>query len=324
MKVAKLFRPKIALVLGGGGARGLSHLGVLALLEKEGIRPDMIVGTSIGALVGGLYCTEGSSERVYEVLSKFVSSPSFDKSYFQKVKSLSVASKEKPGILKRIGRMITLGSFALRTATKESYIPREKFSGNMDTLIADVPIEDLETELAVIAADLKSGEEVVLTRGSLREAVKASVAIAGIIPSAPVEGKSLIDGGYVNQVPVETAFRLDADVVIAVDVAQGIPELESEKMTGGATRMRAMMILAETARKFQLRFADVVISPEMGDLHWTDFGKLNEFMEKGAASAQAKMSEIRKAIFRARTRKLIWSIFGRRWSVDLRGGRRRG
>lgn len=322
MKIRELFRPRIALVLGGGGARGLSHVGVLALLEREGIRPDMIVGTSIGALVGGLYCMEGSSERTYEALSKFVSSPAFDRSYFQKVKELSVSPKEKPGFFRKIGRMIALGTFALKTATKESYIPKEKFSGNIDSLIADVRIEDLPTRLAVIAADLRSGEEVVITKGSLRDAVKASIAIAGILPSTPIDGRILIDGGYVNQVPVEAAFRLSADVVIAVDVAQEIPELESDKMTGGSTRMRAMMILGETARRFQLRFADVVISPQMGDLHWTDFEKINDFMMKGAASTEEKMGQIKKAVFRARTRKMFWTIFGRKWKVDLRGKKR--
>lgn len=319
MKIRELFRPKVALVLGGGGARGLSHLGVLALLEREGVKPDMIVGTSIGALVGGLYCVEGSSEKTYEALSRFVSSPAFDRSYFQKVKSLSVSPKEKPGFFRKIGRMIALGNFALRTATKESYIPKEKFADNIDSLIADIPIEELSTQLAVIAADLGSGEEVVITKGNLRDAVKASVAIAGILPSTPVDGRILIDGGYVNQVPVEAAFRLSADVVIAVDVAQEIPVLESEKITGGSARMRAMMILGETARRFQLRFADVVISPQMGDLHWTEFEKINDFMMKGAASAEEKMGQIKRAIFRARTKKLFWTLLGRKWKVDLRG-----
>jgi len=325
MKLGKLFKPEVALVLGGGGARGLSHLGVLALLEREGVRPDMIVGTSIGALVGSLYCLEGSSERAYDALAKFVSSPAFEKSYFQKVKALSTPPKEKPGFFRRLGRMIAMGGFALTTATKESYIPKEKFSGNIDSLIADVPIEGLPVRLAVIAADLRSGEEVVITRGSLRDAVKASIAIAGILPSTPIDGRILIDGGYVNQVPVEAAFRLGADVVIAVDVAQEIPDLENERITGGSARMRAMMILGETARRFQLRFADVVISPPMGDLHWTDFEKINDFTEKGAACAEEKMAEVRKALLRARNRKVFWKLLGRKWKVDLRGhGNARG
>jgi NTE family protein len=318
MKIKELFKPKIALVLGGGGARGLSHIGVLALLEREGIKPDMIVGTSIGALVGGLYCIEGSSEKVYSLLAKFVASPAFDKSYFQKVKSLSLPSKEKPGLFRKLGRLITMGRFAFRTATKESYIPKERFAENIDALISDISIEDLNTRLAIIAADLNSGEEVVITSGSLRDAVKASVAIAGILPSTPIDGRMLIDGGYVNQVPVEVAFHLSADVVIAVDVSQDIPSMESDKITGGASRMRAMMILAETARRFQLRFADVVIVPDMKDLHWTDFEKINEFMETGAASTEENMKKIKKAIFKAKIKKIFWTIFGRRWKTDLR------
>jgi NTE family protein len=320
MRVKDMFKPRVALVLGGGGARGLSHLGVLALLEREGIRPDLIVGTSIGALIGGLYCIEGSSEKVYSLLAKFVSSPSFDKSYFQKVKALSVPPTQKPGFFKRLGRLITMGSFAFSTATKESYIPKETFSGNIDALISETAVESLDPKLAIVAADLKNGGEVIITSGSLRDAVKASVAIAGILPSTPIDGRVLIDGGYVNQVPVEAAFRLSADVVIAVDVSQDMPELADDKITGGASSMRAMMILAETARKFQLRFADVVISPEMGDLHWTDFENINEFMDKGASSAEQKTGEIKKAIARAKRRKIFWTLFGRKWKVDLKAG----
>lgn len=321
MKIRELFKPKIAVVLGGGGAGGLSHVGVLAVLEAEGIKPDMIVGTSIGALVGGLYCAGGSSEKVYGLLSKFVKSDSFDNSYFRKIKTLGSATKGERGFLKKIGRLITMGRFAFKTATKESYIPSESFKKNIEAIISERAIESLGIKLAIVAADLKSGEEVVIESGNLRSAIEASVAVAGILPSAPFDGKRLIDGGYVNQVPVEVAFRLSADVVIAADVSQKLVDLQSEKITGGQSSLRAATILSDTAKRFQLRFADVVISPDLKELDWMDFDKINDFVERGVLAANESLPEIRRAIRKAGFKKPFWAVFGRKWKVDLRKGK---
>ncbi len=315
----KFFRPNVALALGGGGARGLAHLGVLAFLEKEGIKIDMIVGTSIGALVGAVYCMNKSALLTYSTLSNFFSSEGFDHKYFEKVRNMMVSTETKPGFLKKIKRIFLLGSFAIKTATTESYIPREKVEKSIESLFGDKCLEELPVKLAIIASDLNNAKKVIITDGKISDAVKASIAIAGIFPSVKIEGKILIDGGYVNQIPVEDAFKLGADVVIAVDVSSIVPPLkEDEKVSGSKSQIRATMILAETAKMYQLRFADVIVKPQLEELHWTEFDKIDVFFEKGFSVAGEKISEIRKKIFLARLKKVFWNIFGRKWSIDLK------
>ncbi|MFB3851487.1 MAG: patatin-like phospholipase family protein [Acidobacteriota bacterium] len=313
------FKPKVALALGGGGARGLSHLGILALLEKEGIKVDMVVGTSIGALVGAVYCQHQDALLTYSILSKFFSSDGFEIEYFEKVKKMMIPNVKKEGFFDKIKKALLWGSYALKTSTKESFIPKEKVSGSIDSLFGDKLIEELPIKLAIVASDLNSGEEVVLTKGKISDAVKASIAIAGIFPSTQIGGKTLIDGGYVNQIPVEDAFKLGADVVIASDVSSEIAGLqENEKITGSKSQIRAAMILAETARKFQLRFADVSIKPDLKDLHWTEFDKIELFFERGFAAAKENLPKIKKKIFVAKIKKVFWNIFGRKWSIDFK------
>jgi len=288
LKSRNPFKVRIALALGGGGARGLSHLGVISLLEREGIDIDLIVGTSIGALVGAAYVVSGNSEKAYEKLANLFLSDGFDSTYFEKMKTLTKSEKEK-GLFSRLKKLFIAGKYTIKTITNASYIPERKVKETIDTFFGDLKMEELSPTLAIVASDLESGDEVVLTEGKLSDAVKASIAIAGVFPTVQIDGKLLIDGGYVNQIPVETAFKLGADVVIAVDPSTNMPSLEKEveNLKGNTTQLRSILILSETAKRFQLRFADVVITPEMGELHWTDFDKIDSQAIAGLSPFQS-------------------------------------
>ena len=321
MKSRNPFKVRIALALGGGGARGLSHLGVISLLEREGIDIDLIVGTSIGALVGAAYVVSGNSEKAYEKLANLFLSDGFDSTYFEKMKTLTKSEKKK-GFFSRLKKLFIAGKYTIKTITNPSYIPERKVKETIDTFFGDLKMEELSPTLAIVASDLESGDEVVLTEGKLSDAVKASIAIAGVFPTVQIDGKLLIDGGYVNQIPVETAFKLGADVVIAVDPSTNMPSLEKEveNLKGNTTQLRSILILSETAKRFQLRFADVVITPEMGELHWTDFDKIDEFFKSGFNSAESKIREIRKVIGKAKLKKIFWLLMGRKFKIDLKNG----
>lgn len=321
MKNKNPFKVKIALALGGGGARGLSHLGVISLLEREGIDVNLIVGTSIGALVGATYAVSGNSEKAYEELATLFLSDGFDSTYFEKMKTLTKSEKKK-GFFSKLKKFFIASRYTIKTITNASYIPERKVKETIDTLFGELRIEELSPEVAIVASDLDSGDEVVLTEGKLSEAVKASIAIAGVFPTVQIDGKLLIDGGYVNQIPVETAFKLGADVVIAVNPSTSLPSLEKEveNLKANTTQLRSVLILSETAKRFQLRFADVVITPEMGDLHWTDFDKIEELFKSGFDSAESKIREIRKVIRKAKFKKIFWLLFGRKFKIDLKNG----
>ncbi len=321
MKNKNPFKVKIALALGGGGARGLSHLGVISLLEREGIDVNLIVGTSIGALVGATYAVSGNSEKAYEELATLFLSDGFDSTYFEKMKTLTKSEKKK-GFFSKLKKFFIASRYTIKTITNASYIPERKVKETIDTLFGELRIEELSPKVAIVASDLDSGDEVVLTEGKLSEAVKASIAIAGVFPTVQIDGKLLIDGGYVNQIPVETAFKLGADVVIAVNPSTSLPSLEKEveNLKANTTQLRSVLILSETAKRFQLRFADVVITPEMGDLHWTDFDKIEELFKSGFDSAESKIREIRKVIRKAKFKKIFWLLFGRKFKIDLKNG----
>lgn len=321
MKNKNPFKVKIALALGGGGARGLSHLGVISLLEREGIDVNLIVGTSIGALVGATYAVSGNSEKAYEELATLFLSDGFDSTYFEKMKTLTKSEKKK-GFFSKLKKFFIASRYTIKTITNASYIPERKVKETIDTLFGELRIEELSPEVAIVASDLDSGDEVVLTEGKLSEAVKASIAIAGVFPTVQIDGKLLIDGGYVNQIPVETAFKLGADVVIAVNPSTSLPSLEKEveNLKANTTQLRSVLILSETAKRFQLRFADVVITPEMGDLHWTDFDKIEELFKSGFDAAESKIREIRKVIRKAKFKKIFWLLFGRKFKIDLKNG----
>ena len=140
----------------------------------------------------------------------------------------------------------------------------------------------------------------VLTSGPARRAVQASSAIAGVFPPVSVDGSQLVDGGFVNKVPVEVAFRLGADVVIAVDVSSDAADSQDYGQAGSALSLRATAIQGDTLKNLQLRFADVLICPHVADVHWADFAAIGDIIPRGEAAARGALPQIRKAIrFRA-------------------------
>jgi len=185
MSSAHSHPPKIGLALGSGSARGWSHIGVIRALEKQGIRPDIVAGTSIGALVGGAYMVD-------------------------RLNSLEewVRTLERMDILRLLDYGLSGGGF----------MRGEKLMEAIGQRVSDVDIEDLPRRFAAVATDLNSGREIWLNQGSLLEAVRASIALPGLFAPVNRDGRWLMDGGLVNPVPVSLCRAMGADVVIAVNL----------------------------------------------------------------------------------------------------------
>ena len=190
---------KVALVLGGGGARGLAHIGVLKALERQAIPVDLIVGTSMGAFVGGFYAA-GVSVRKMEELA---------------------------GILDRtfVAKMLT------PTFSSSGFVDGHRIREYLKASIGDLTIEQLQIPFASIATDFETGEEVVLDSGPLADAIMASIAIPALFKPVIRKNRYLLDGGFVNPLPVSIAHQRGADVIIAVNVARN-----PSKRTHGKTR----------------------------------------------------------------------------------------
>lgn len=181
------YKPKLALVLGGGGARGLAHIGVLKVLEENNIKADLVVGTSMGAFVGGFY-SAGITVKEMEKIALSV-----DK--------LTVAKMLAPGLS-------TLG-----------FVDKERIRKYLNQFVGDLNIEQLQIQFASVATDLNTGEEVILDKGLLVEAIMASIAIPALFQPVLHCNRYLIDGGLSNPLPVSAAKKMNAERIIAVNVA---------------------------------------------------------------------------------------------------------
>lgn len=321
--LGNLLRPRVALALGGGGARGLAHLGVLRVLERERIPVDLVLGSSMGAVVAALWSFGGGADEAQKRLFGFIVSPSFRGGDLQRLATASGARSMEEGILTGVRRAWTLALFFATNAFRSAYFDPEHFSRGISKLLPDARVEDAPRPLVIVATDLASGEEFVITRGPVRKAVQASSALAGVFLPVNWDGRPLVDGGYSDLVPVEPAFRLGADAVIAVDVSDASSEGDEFALSGNALQIRAASVLAEIHKRLLLRFADAVVRPAVSGIHWADFGEIERIVRCGEEAAQVGLPAIRAALSRGTRQRLLGLVKRRRWHVDLRSLRAR-
>ncbi|MBI4161402.1 MAG: patatin-like phospholipase family protein [Acidobacteria bacterium] len=291
---------KIALALGGGAARGLAHIGVLQVLEEEQIPVHLITGTSVGALVGGVYARTLSARLTREKFTAFARSREFRRSAFD---FLRESRKNRPGVLYSLKTLFKRGIFYGTSMTRASFISAENFEHNINSLVDDVDFRDAGIGFAALAVCLSTGEEVILREGSLRRAVKASCAIPGVLPPVEFDGRLLIDGGWLNKVPVLPAFRLGARAVIAVDISQDLEDTQAYRK-GYDIMVRANAIRSVALKHIQCRFADVLIRPRVDHIHWADFSAVEEAVRLGEEAARQALPAIRTLLRRRR-----WAAF---------------
>ena len=284
-----LAEPTNVLALSGGGARGMAHIGVLNHLDELRVRPDLVTGTSMGAVVGGLYCLHGTSAGMKEVVHTLFESELFEK---LDLDDLIQEDDEKEdsfeAFTRRTRTLFTLGRMMRRLSVVEASFMEEV----MTRLFGDATFEDLEIPFVAVATDLYSGEDIAFSRGPLAPAVQGSAAIPGIFPPVSLDGMLLVDGYITKNVPVpepgEPPYRTD---VIAVDVQRRLPA-EGPWETGLDVVTRAEWIMQIQLNRFYLEMADLVLVPEVGKVHWADFRRMDQLIEAGRAAAAAETDEI--------------------------------
>ena len=284
---------KVGLALGGGAARGLAHIGVLKVLEENDVPIDLIVGTSVGALVGGVYATTRSAAVTEQRFRDFIFSKEFKRSRFDFLRESR--RRKRPRLLESVVSIIKKGIFYSSSVARTSWVSAEHFEHNINGLLDDVSIEQTAIPFAAAAADINLGEEVLLRSGSLRQAVSASSAVPGILPPVRMNGRVLIDGGWINIVPILPALNLGADIVIAVDVSREFEDTTPYK-SGLDIMVRATAIRTEALKRMQCRLADVLIQPEVGRVHWADFSSIDGCVARGEEAARAQIDAIRRTI----------------------------
>jgi len=281
-------RPRIALVLSGGGARGLAHIGVLRVLQELRVPVDMVVGTSMGALVGGAF----ASGRSVDELEAFVQSADWTSILADRPprQELSFRRREDDQLLpSRIE--VGLGSSGLSLPPAAAGNSGLEFA--LERLIAskyaDLNTGQLPLPYRAIATDLLTGELADLDDTPLFLAMRASMAIPGFFSPVRVKGRLMVDGGLVRNMGVESARAMGADIIIAVDV--GTPLAEEKELgsaLGVSRQMLAILTTQNVARSIRaLKPEDVLIDPDLGNLGFLDFGRRDEAMSIGQRAARA-------------------------------------
>lgn len=247
---------KIALVLGAGAAKGFAHIGVLKILEAQKIPIHMIVGTSAGSFVGGLYAYG------YDAYSLQSMALSLEKS---DITELAIPNN--------------------------GFIKGERLRDFVNIKVKGLPIEKLKIPFYVVATDIKSGEEVIFNSGNTGMAVQASSAVPGVFQPARFSGTSYVDGGVVNPLAVDAAKRYGADIVIAVDITSDVDTTVPTSTMD--TIMKSVEIMYSKISRAAVKQADVVIRPKVGFIGSADFNLRNQAILEGEKAAWVAMPAIK-------------------------------
>lgn len=252
--------PKIALVLGAGSARGYAHIGVLQVLEENNIPFDLIVGSSMGAMVGGIYAA-GTN---LKLLEKMICEMNTDIFYDIRVPRLGFMA----------GKRIT---YLLELLTKKK------------------TFADLTLPFYAVATDLMSGRRIVLEEGSVAEAIRASISIPGIFTPVSKEGMVLVDGAVSDRLPVDVAREKGADIVIAVDVT-----FDPDKQVEIRNTLDVIMASLDIMQKYHFDLtasqADIILQPKVGCFSSRDFDRADKIIALGREEAEAKLEETKKVV----------------------------
>ena len=267
---------KIGLALGGGGARGLAHIGVLRVLERESIPLSCIAGSSIGAIIGGAYAYWQNADTVEKFIKELIEQSSFqDISHHLSYLFEPGGHEKRESIFTYLKSRLSL----LKAINSDALLDRQKVD-TLFTSFIDQPIESLPLKFCATATDLLSGQEIVLDKGSLKKALMASSAIPVIFPPVEYNGYLLVDGSTSDSVPVHILKERGAERVVAVNVTKCI------RKVGPLSNAMHIMYRADDIATFHLTMerlagADLVVRPNVGRILWYNFKKYKDIIALG-------------------------------------------
>jgi NTE family protein len=254
---------KVALVLGAGAAKGFAHIGVIKVLESNKIPINFIIGTSAGSVAGAFYAY---GYNAYDL-----------QSLAMKVEKTDVVDLTIPN---------------------NGFIKGEKLENFVNSHLGNTPIEKLKIKFYAVVTDLVTGEEVVFGSGNTGKAVRASSSIPGIFQPVKISGRTYVDGGVVSPVAVDAARRIGADVIIAVDISGGVADSVPDGIMD--IILQAIDIMYAKISMYQIKNADVVIRPKVGQIGSSEIEKRNEAILEGEKAAQAALPQIQSIIGKLR------------------------
>ena len=258
---APLRPPRLGLALGGGAARGFAHIGVIQVLEREGIRPALVAGTSAGSLVAVLYASGMSGQQ------------------------LEQAALEMEEVVFTDWTLPLFNRGLLRGDALARWVNR---------MLNNRQLQELALSVGVLATDLGNGEGVLFRRGDSGQAVRASSAVPGVFSPVPIAGRNYVDGGLVAPVPVQQARAMGAERVLAVDISSGL----SDDYATDAVRvlLRTFTIMGQSINRLALAGADVALRPELDGIGSADFAARQRAIAAGRAAMERYLPQLRQQL----------------------------
>ena len=255
----KAREPIIAIALGGGGAKGFAHIGVLKVLESHGIKPKIVTGTSAGSFVGSIY-----------------------------------ASGKSPFQLQQIALTLKESDIRDLTLNSQGFVQGQKLQNYVNAHVANKPIEKFPIRFAAVATRLDNGRKAEFIKGNAGQAVRASCSIPNVFVPALIGGTKYVDGGLVSPIPVKTAKAMGADIVIAVDISAR--RVGDKPLNMWGLLDQTINIMGQQSINEELGQATIVIQPKVGHLGTLDLKASNQSILEGEKAAQLKIRAIEKII----------------------------
>ena len=253
--------PKLGLALGGGAARGFAHIGVIQVLEENGIKPDMVVGTSAGSVVAAFYASGKTGAQLQWLAD------SMDES--------QLTDWTVPFMSRGMLRGEALGRY-------------------INTQLNGAKIEDLKIPLGIVATDLQTGDGILFRRGDIATAVRASSAVPSVFEPVRIGNKDYVDGGLVSPVPVLYARQMGADIVIAVDISSRPEDAKTSDML--KVLLQTFSIMGKSISQLEMAQAEVVVRPAMSDVGSTEFAARKKSIEAGRAAMKLALPALKAAL----------------------------
>lgn len=277
---------KIGVALGGGGARGACHIGVLKSLERRGIIPDIISGTSAGSMIGAMYASHASADIVEEKYTEHVNGEDFKDLGFRYIPN----NEKDDSVFSQVFKQIKNQYILMVSSTRKSLVKNERLAKAANNLFESNQFDDLKIPLIVTATDLISGKPMLYKAGNVVDAVVKSSSIPGFVEPTYIDNRMLLDGGIVFPTPVPPLVG-ECDFIIAVNISKSFNTSEEPDNIFEITN-RARDISTLHLNSYLLKQSDFVISPEHKDLHWSAFDRTDEFIENGYNAAESEMEKL--------------------------------
>lgn len=298
--------------MGGGGVRGFAHIGVLKVLKSHSVPVDLVVGTSIGAIIGGCFCLNPDTEVLEQRFLEMIEHPQVKnlELFFAQVSD----SSDKKFIVERlICRIRDICVWNLQKA-KKWLVRTEPIVALLSDLFGEKKFSETQIPFACVAVDLIKGVEIIIREGRILDAILASSSIPGIFAPLKCAEGLLVDGGVLASIPAREARNLGADFVIGVDLED--VRLKKELHTGLDVMFQSDVVKTHFLTKVNLRYCDWIIKPDIANISWSEFSRGPFCLRQGEAAALQEVDRIKRALNKKRRFYSLKRLFSRREGGD--------